>query len=89
MAIQGYAGTGKTTLLKLTRELAEIHGYQLRGVTAGSSAASELQSKGGLSAATFARELPCLQKQRRFNAHRFVVDEASMLSNPQGHKIMQ
>lgn len=90
MAIQGYAGTGKTTMLKLTRELAEVHGYQLRGVTAGSSAASELQSKGGLSAATFARELLRLQKNKEdLTRIVFVVDEASMLSNPQGHKIMQ
>ncbi|SFM08110.1 conjugative transfer relaxase/helicase TraI [Legionella jamestowniensis] len=90
MAIQGYAGTGKTTMLKLTRELAESKGYQLRGVTAGSSAASELQLKGGLNASTFARELIRLKKNGDdLTRTIFVVDEASMLSNPQGHKIMQ
>ena len=90
MAIQGYAGTGKTTMLKLTRELAESKGYQLRGITAGSSAASELQLKGGLNAATFARELIRLKKNKEdLTRIIFVVDEASMLSNPQGHKIMQ
>lgn len=90
MAIQGYAGTGKTTMLKLTRELAESKGYQLRGVTAGSSAASELQLKGGLNASTFARELIRLKRNGDdLTRTIFVVDEASMLSNPQGHKIMQ
>ncbi len=90
MAIQGYAGTGKTTMLKLTRELAESKGYQLRGITAGSSAASEMQLKGGLNAATFARELIRLKKNKEdLTRIIFVVDEASMLSNPQGHKIMQ
>lgn len=90
MAIQGYAGTGKTTMLKLTRELAESKGYQLRGITAGSSAAHELQLKGGLNAATFARELIRLKKNKDdLTRIIFVVDEASMLSNPQGHKIMQ
>ena len=90
MAIQGYAGTGKTTMLKLTRELAESKGYQLRGITAGSSAAHELQTKGGLNAATFARELLRLQKTKEdLTKTIFVVDEASMLSNPQGHKIIE
>ncbi|CDZ79416.1 Multifunctional conjugation protein TraI [Legionella massiliensis] len=90
MAIQGYAGTGKTTMLKLTRELAESKGYQLRGITAGSSAACELQLKGGLNASTFARELIRLKKNGDdLTRTVFVVDEASMLSNPQGHKIMQ
>lgn len=90
MAIQGYAGTGKTTMLKLTSELAERQGYQLRGVTAGSSAASELKAKGGLNTATFARELLRLQKNKDdLTRIIFVIDEASMLSNPQGHKILQ
>jgi len=90
IAIQGYAGTGKTTMLRLTNELAAQQGYTIRGITAGSSAAHELQIKGGLEAATFARELSRLQQQRE-NLQKtiFVVDEASMLSNPQGHKIIK
>ena len=53
----GDIGTGKTTMLRLTRELAQSQGYEIRGITAGSSAAHELKQKGGLEAATFAREL--------------------------------
>ncbi|MGM9451934.1 conjugative transfer relaxase/helicase TraI [Legionella bozemanae] len=90
IAIQGYAGTGKTTMLRLTRELASIHGYEIRGITAGSSAANELRNKGGLNATTFARELGQLQHQKLdLSKTIFVVDEASMLSNPQGHKIIK
>jgi conjugative transfer relaxase protein TraI len=90
MAIQGYAGTGKTTMLRLTRELASSYGYTIRGITAGSSAANELSVKGGLDAATFARELGRLQKHNQdLSKTIFVVDEASMFSNPQGHKIIQ
>ena len=60
------------------------------GVTAGSSAANELTVKGGLNAATFARELIALNKNKTdLSKTIFVVDEASMLSNPQGHKIIQ
>lgn len=90
IAIQGYAGTGKTTMLRLTRELAAQKGYDIRGITAGSSAANELRNKGGLNAATFARELGRLQHQKQdLSKTIFVVDEASMLSNPQGHKIIK
>ncbi|HAU1387076.1 TPA: conjugative transfer relaxase/helicase TraI [Legionella pneumophila] len=90
IAIQGYAGTGKTTMLRLTRELASLHGYEIRGITAGSAAANELRTKGGLNASTFAKELGRLQKQKYdLSKTIFVVDEASMLSNPQGHKIIK
>lgn len=90
MAIQGYAGTGKTTMLKLTQELAISHGYTIRGITAGSSAANELSIKGGINATTFARELGRLQNEKQdLSKTIFVVDEASMLSNPQGHKIIK
>ncbi len=90
MAIQGYAGTGKTTMLRLTRELASKQGYEIRGIAAGSAAANELRTKGGLNASTFARELGWLQKQQQdLSKTIFVIDEASMLSNPQGHKIIK
>lgn len=90
IAIQGYAGTGKTTMLKLTQELATSQGYSIRGITAGSSAANELAVKGGINATTFARELGQLQREKKnLSKTIFVVDEASMLSNPQGHKIIK
>ncbi|MFA6302177.1 MAG: conjugative transfer relaxase/helicase TraI [Legionella sp.] len=90
IAIQGYAGTGKTTMLNLTQELAISHGYTIRGITAGSSAANELSIKGGINATTFARELGRLQNEKQdLSKTIFVVDEASMLSNPQGHKIIK
>lgn len=90
IAIQGYAGTGKTTMLRLTQELALSYGYTLRGVTAGSSAANELATKGGMDANTFAKELGRLQKENHdLSKTIFVVDEASMLSNPQGHQIIK
>jgi conjugative relaxase-like TrwC/TraI family protein len=90
IAIQGYAGTGKTTMLRLTQELASLQGYEIRGITAGSSAANELRTKGGLNASTFARELGRLQQQEQdLSKTIFVIDEASMLSNPQGHKIIK
>jgi conjugative transfer relaxase protein TraI len=91
MAIQGYAGTGKTTMLKLTREIAESAGYQVRGLAVNSSAANELKSKGGIHADVF----PVVHgellraKKDEFNNTIFIVDESSMLSSPQGHELIK
>lgn len=90
IAIQGFAGTGKTTMMKLAKEISTIHGYELRGVAAGSSAAHELETKGNIDARTFARELGRLKSEKKdLSKTIFVVDESSMLSNPQFHKIIK
>ncbi len=90
IAIQGFAGTGKTTMMKLAKEISTIHGYEIRGVAAGSSAAHELETKGNIDARTFARELARLKSEKgNLSKTIFVVDESSMLSNPQFHKIIK
>ena len=90
IAIQGFAGTGKTTMMKLAKEMSAIHGYDIRGITAGSSAAHELETKGNIDARTFARELSRLKSLKGdLSKTIFVVDEGSMLSNPQFHKIIK
>ena len=91
IAIQGYAGTGKTTMLKLTRQIAESHGFQLRGMAITSSAANELRSKSGINADVFpivhAELLHASQNSLKKTV--FVVDESSMLSSPQGHELIK
>lgn len=52
-AIQGYAGTGKTTLLKLTTQLAEAKGFSVRGLAVTSSAVNELRAKAAIHADVF------------------------------------
>ena len=53
LAIQGYAGVAKTTMLSRARLLIEEQGYQLRGITVASSAANELQTKAGIKSNVF------------------------------------
>ena len=53
LAVQGYAGVAKTTMLKEARVLIENKGYQLRGITVASSAAEELRTKAGIQSDVF------------------------------------
>lgn len=91
LAIQGYAGVAKTTMLAEARLLMEEKGYQLRGVAVASSAANELQLKAGIPADVFPtvyQELTNASKRSLRNTV-FIVDEASMLSSPQGHALLK
>ena len=91
LAVQGYAGVAKTTMLKEARVLIESKGYQLRGITVASSAAEELRTKTGIQSDVF----PIVHQELK-NASKnslsktvFIVDEASMLSSPQGHELIK
>lgn len=91
MAIQGYAGVGKTTMLKLTGEIARSRGFDLRGIAVTSSAANELNSKGGIKADVFPVVHGELLRAQKGSLEKtiFIVDEASMLSSPQGHELIK
>lgn len=91
VAIQGYAGVAKTTMLSEARLLIEEKGFSLRGITVASTAAHELKTKANIASDVFPivhQEL----KHARNNALSkmvYIVDEASMLSSPQGHELMK
>lgn len=91
MAIQGYAGVGKTTMLKLTTEVAEQAGFKLRGIAVTSSAANELSAKAGIKSDVFPVVHHELLRANNFELKKtiFIVDEASMLSSPQGHELIK
>lgn len=52
-AIQGYAGTAKTTMLSEAKILMDRQGYQLQGITVASSASFELETKAGIPSQVF------------------------------------
>jgi ATP-dependent exoDNAse (exonuclease V) alpha subunit len=91
LAIQGYAGVAKTSMLSEAKVFIEEQGYQFRGITVASSAAHELQEKGGIKTDVFPlvhqelNEAPTASLSKTL----FIVDEASMLSSHQGHELIK
>lgn len=84
LAIQGCAGTAKTTMLKDAKVLIETKGFNLRGITIASSASHELQSKANIKTDVFPvvhQELKNASRNSKSKAI-YIVDEASMLSSP-------
>ncbi|HIF0232775.1 TPA: MobF family relaxase [Legionella pneumophila] len=90
-AVQGYAGTGKTTMLQLTKQLAEEKGFELRGIAVTSSAVNELRNKAGINADVFPIVHQELLKAKKGSLQKtvFILDEASMLSTIQGHELIK
>ena len=57
IGVQGYAGTGKTTMLKRLRMLAERRGYRVAGLAPSASAARTLEQESGIASQTLQRFL--------------------------------
>ena len=57
VGVQGYAGSGKTTMLNRARALLEKKGYEVRGLAPSASAARTLASEAGLESETLQRFL--------------------------------
>lgn len=78
VAIQGAAGTGKTTMLREARTMAEANGYRLLGLAPSAAAAREL-GKAGIDSRTiaaFTHQQPTGLSEKSV----LVVDEAGMVS---------
>lgn len=90
-AIQGYAGTAKTTMLSEAKLLMEKKGYQLQGITVASSAAFELETKSGIPSQVFPVVYQQLNRAATGSLTKmlYIVDEASMLSSPQAHELLK
>ena len=97
VGVQGYAGTGKTTMLDRFRSLAESAGYQVKGVAPSASAARTLGRESGIRSETLQRYLTrhagvvegratprSLRELRAAQARTvLVVDESSLASSEQ------
>jgi conjugative relaxase-like TrwC/TraI family protein len=89
VGVQGYAGTGKTTMLNAVREVAAGEGYEVRGFAVSASAALVLEREAGIASqtvASFTRE----GKRTEAGARElWIVDEASLLGQRDANAILR
>ena len=97
VGVQGYAGTGKTTMLKRLRALAESRGHHVVGVAPSASAAQTLERESGIGSETLQRFLArhagviesrgtsrgLRNLRSQFAKTVLVVDESSLASSEQ------
>ena len=98
IGVQGYAGTGKTTMLKRLRVLGESRGYRTMGLAPSASAANTLGNESGIESETLQRFLArhagivegrggaakgSRNLRAQFSKTMLVVDESSLASSEQ------
>lgn len=81
--VQGYAGTGKTTVLSVIRVAAESQGYSVEGLAPTSRAARQL-AEAGVEAGTLQGFLARgTSRERSESKHLYFIDESSLASTNQ------
>ena len=103
VGVQGYAGTGKTTMLDRARTLAEKKGWRMAGLAPSASAAQTLATESGIESETLQRFLArnagvaegrLTKKGRKemraaFAKTVLVVDEGSLASTVQARDLLR
>ena len=81
--IVGYAGTGKSYMLGAAREVWEMEGYRVHGVTLSGIAAESLEAGSGITSRSFASRAYYWDKGEEHLTNRdvLVLDEAGMLGS--------
>jgi len=88
--VVGYAGTGKSAMLGVAREVLEAAGYQVRGVALSGIAAENLESGSGIASRTIASMEHGWQQGRDGLTTRdvLVIDEAGMVGTRQLERVL-
>jgi len=79
VGIQGYAGSGKTTMLKVAKEVWESNGHTVRGMGFTGKAAEALEREAGIKSST----IHGFRESGKAGREVWVIDEASMVGNRQ------
>jgi conjugative relaxase-like TrwC/TraI family protein len=82
MALEGVAGSGKTTSLAAIREIAEREGYKVEGLAPTSRAAQKL-GEAGIESRTLQLHLASAKEQESSSKRLYVLDESSLASTKQ------
>ena len=103
VGVQGYAGTGKTTMLNRARALAEKKGWRMAGLAPSASAVQTLASEAGIGSETLQRFLArnagvaegrltkkgAKEMRAAFAKTILVVDEGSLASTVQARDLLR
>ena len=103
VGVQGYAGSGKTTMLSRARVLLEKRGYEVRGLAPSASAARTLEGEAGIGAETLQRFLARYagvaagrmtakgerEMRAAFAKTVLIVDEGSLASTVQARDLLR
>ena len=103
VGVQGYAGTGKTTMLNRARVLAEKKGWRMTGLAPSASAAQTLATEAGIATETLQRFLArnagvaegrltkkgAKEMREAFAKTILVVDEGSLASTVQARDLLR
>ena len=103
VGVQGYAGTGKTTMLNRARALSEKNGYRLHGLAPSASAVKTLSAEAGIESETLQRFLArnagvaegrlsrtgARDMRNAFSKTVLVVDEGSLASTVQARDLLR
>ena len=87
MALEGVAGSGKTTSLAVVREAAEREGYKVEGFAPTSRAAQKL-GEAGIESSTLQRHLAQSNEQHDGPKRLYVLDESSLASTKQMNEFL-
>ncbi|MFQ5480999.1 MAG: MobF family relaxase, partial [Thermodesulfobacteriota bacterium] len=85
VGIQGYAGSGKTTMLRVAREIWESGGYTVKAMGFTGKAAEALEREAGIKATT----VHGFRADGKAGREVWVIDEASMVGNRQMLEILE
>jgi conjugative relaxase-like TrwC/TraI family protein len=86
-AMEGVAGSGKTTSLAVVREAAEREGYKVEGFAPTSRAAQKL-GEAGIESSTLQRHLARSNEQHDGPKRLYVLDESSLASTKQMNEFL-
>ena len=103
VGVQGFAGTGKTTMLRRARALLEKKGYEAKGLAPSASAARTLEAEAGIGSETLQRFLArykgvsegrmtargAKDMRAAFRKTALVVDEGSLASTVQARDLLR